>query len=106
MDYYNSIPIIRQLEDLYTKEFDQYKVVASKIFEPNVFRTMEIPDGQVDRGTTNPPLRTYDPELLKELSVFAVYMNGSRKGLLRYQENLRKKGIELIELLKKEYHLE
>ena len=106
MDYYNSIPKIRQLEDIYTKEFEEYKVVASKIFEPGIFRMMEMEYAQVKRGATNPPLRTYDPELLKELSFFAVYMNGSRKGLLMFEENLRKKGAELIAVLKNEYHLE
>ena len=106
IEYYNAILAIRQLEDIYTKEFEEYKVAGSKIFEPAVFRMMEAEGGQIKRGTTNPPLRTYDPELLKELSVFAVYMNGSRKGLILFQENLRKKGIELIELLKKEYPLE
>ena len=106
MDYYNSIPKIRQLEDLFTKEFEEYKIVASKIFEPGVFRMMETEYAQVNRGTTNPLLRSYNPELLKELSVFAVYMNGSRKGLLMFEESLLNKGTALIAILKKEYHLE
>ena len=54
----------------------------------------------------NPPLRTTNNELLQELSVFAVYMRGTKKGILGVAGELKIAGAELIEYLQKEYHLE
>ncbi|MEO7982473.1 MAG: hypothetical protein ABI688_00195 [Bacteroidota bacterium] len=105
MAYYNSIRFIRHLEGLYFQEFDEYKRIASKIFDPAVFRTMELPDGNISREANNPALRTTDPELLKELGVFAVYMNGSRRSIIPAAEELQKNGDSLIRYLKTEYHL-
>ena len=106
MAYYSSIGFIRHLEGLYFQEFDEYKRIASKIFDPAIFRMMELPDGNISREANNPALRTTDPELLKELGVFAVYMNGSRRSIIPAAETLQKNGDELIAYLKKEYHLD
>ena len=106
MAYYSSIGFIRHLEGLYFQEFDEYKRIASKIFDPAIFRKMELPDGNISREANNPALRTTDPELLKELGVFAVYMNGSRRSIIPAAETLQKNGDELIAYLKKEYHLD
>ena len=106
MAYYESIPAIRLLENIFFKEFDQYKILASQIFDPVVFRSMEMENGDVMRTANNPSLQTYDPHLIKQLSTFAVYMNGSARGLLALAKELHQKGKELIDYLQKEYHLE
>jgi hypothetical protein len=106
MTYYESIPSIRLLENIFFREFDQYKILASQIFDPAVFRSMEVENGEVMRTDKNPSLQTYDPHLIKQLSIFAVYMNGSARGLLTLAEELNRKGKELINYLQKEYHLE
>ena len=105
MSYYSILPFIRQLEDIYNSEFTEYKRVAAKIFDPAIFRKNEAISGGVSRTTDNPMLRTYDPELLKELSVYAVYLNGTRRGILPLLVNLKKNGQELISYLEKEYRL-
>ena len=106
MAYYNSMGFIRHLEALYFQEFEEYKRIAAKVFEPGVFRMMEEPDGEVSRNANNPALRTNDPELLKELGVYAVYLNGSRRSILPATKILQKDGDELIAYLKKEYHFD
>ena len=107
MAYYENIPLIRQIEDLYQKEFDQYKILASRVFDPAVFTSMETKNGdKIIRTYKNPPLQTYDPGILKQLSVFAVYMNGSGRGILRETEELKRKGKIMSAYLQKEYHLE
>ncbi len=105
MAYYDKLQVIRQVEAIYASEFTEYKKVAAKIFDPAVFRTMEQDDGAIIRTTTNPALRTNNTELLNELSVYAVYMNGSRRGLGRFEKELKERVGELINYLETEYHL-
>ena len=106
MAYYEKFPLIRLLESVNESEFNEYKKVAAKIFDPAVFLRMEGKDGGIIRTIEDPPLRTTDNELLQELSVFAVYMHGTKRGILGAAEQLKIAGAELIEYLQKEYHLE
>ncbi len=105
MTYYEKFPLIRLLESVNETEFNEYKKVAAKIFNPAVFIKMEGEKGEIKRTIENPSLRTTNYELLQELSVFSVYMNGTKKGILGVDEELKIAGSELIEYLEKEYHL-
>lgn len=105
MAYYESVPSIRLLENIFLREFDQYKILASRIFDPSVFINMEMKNGEIIRTDKNSPLQSYDPALIKQFSVFAVYMNGSARGLLFLAEELNSKGKGLVDYLQKEYHL-
>ncbi|HKB42937.1 MAG TPA: hypothetical protein VKC90_01050 [Chitinophagaceae bacterium] len=105
MSYYEKFPLIRLLESGNENEFNEYKKVASKIFDPVVFIKMEGNNGEINRTSENPPLRTTDHELLQELSIFSVYMHGTKKGILGADKELKIAGSELIEYLQKEYHL-
>ena len=44
-----------------------YKKIAAKIFDPAVFNGMEGNSGEIIRTSENPPLRTTNDELFKEL---------------------------------------
>jgi hypothetical protein len=105
MTYYEKFPLIRLLESVNETEFNEYKKVAAKIFDPATLIKMEGKNDEIKRITENPPLRTTDNELLQELSVFSVYMHGTKKGILGADEELKITGSELIEYLQKEYHL-
>ena len=106
MTYYEKFPLIRLLESVNETEFTEYKKVAAKIFNPAVFIMMEGEHGEIKRTGENPPLRTMDNELLQELAVFSVYMHGTKKGMLKADEELKMAGAELIAYLQNEYHLE
>jgi len=106
MTYYEKFPLMRLLESINETEFTEYKKIAAKIFDPAVFIAMEGENDVIKRSPENPLLRTTDKELLQELSVFAVYMHGTKKGVLRVDEELKIAGAELIDYLQKEYHLE
>jgi hypothetical protein len=106
MAYYDKLQLIRQIEGIYNDEFNEYKKVAAKVFDPAIFRSMELDNGNVVRTNMNPSLRTSDTGLLKELAVFATYMNGSRRGLLNYEQEFQTTAVDLIMYLGKEYHLE
>ncbi len=105
MEYYNAIPLVRLLESINETEFTQYKIVAAKIFNPEIFIGSESIGNEIKRVNGNPPLRTTNTELLQELSVFAVYMHGTKKGVLDADEKMKQTGALLIEFLQKEYHL-
>jgi hypothetical protein len=105
MTYYEKFPLIRLLESVNETEFNEYKKVAAKIFDPAVFIKMEGNNSEIIRIAENPSLRTTDHELLQELSVFSVYMHGTKKGILGVDEELKIAGAELIEYLEEEYHL-
>ena len=105
MAYYENIPLIRQIEGLYFGEFDHYKIMASQLFDPAVFISMEMKNGEITRTDQNPPLQSYDPGLIKQLSLFAVYMNGSGRGIIQQVAELKHKGEAMIDYLQREYHL-
>jgi hypothetical protein len=105
MSYYEKFPLIRLLESVNETEFNEFKKVAAKVFDPAVFIRMEGEKGEINRTDENPSLRTTDFELLQELSVFSVYMDGTKKGILGADEELKIAGSELIGYLQKEYHL-
>lgn len=105
MGYYGQFPQIRLLEDNYNHEFDNFKKLAAKIFEPGIMRKQENAEGGIMRSTNNPQLRTYDAELLKELSFHALQMNGSRRSRLPELKRLETSAKELLATLQKSYHL-
>ncbi|MBS1745966.1 MAG: hypothetical protein JST21_07330 [Bacteroidetes bacterium] len=105
MEYYNTIPLVRLLESINETEFTQYKTAAAKIFKPEIFISTEVEGNEIKRVNGNPLLRTTDNELLQELSVFAVYMHGTKKGVLDADEKMKQSGEELINFLQKEYQL-
>lgn len=106
MNYYEKLPLINLLQSINETEFTEYKKVAAKIFDPNIFIQMEDENGDIKRITDNPQLRTTDNELLNELSVFSVYMHGTKKTVIKTDEDLKIEGAGLIEYLQKEYHLD
>ena len=106
MTYYEKFPLIRLLESVNETEFTEYKKIAAKIFDPAVFLKMEGDNAEIKRTDENPSLRTTDNELLQQLSVFSVYMHGTKKGILGGAKELKTAGSELLEYLEKEYHLE
>ncbi|HLK30956.1 MAG TPA: hypothetical protein VKT28_20430 [Puia sp.] len=107
MEYYEKFPIVHLLSTINESEFTEYKKIVSKVFNPAVMVRMEdVTTDGIKRISNNPPLRTNDYELFQEMSVYAVYMHGTKIGTLTADEEIRKAGAELIEYLQKEYHLE
>ncbi len=105
MSYYLQFPLYRQLEDIYSREFEDYKRTASKIIDPAVFRQQEVGTRSIARSNDNPALRSYEPGLLKEMGLWTVYLNGTRKSILRLNDSLMSNANELILFLRSEYRL-
>ena len=105
MNYYSKFPWLRLLEGNFFKEFDDYKLIASKVFDPEVFFKQEAKDGSISIGNYNPALASYDPSLLNQLGFYIINMNGSRRGRWPLMVELKKTAEDLIIFLQKEYHL-
>jgi hypothetical protein len=106
MAYYNQFSPVRLLEDNYNHEFDNYKRVAAKIFDPGILRKNENDAGEIMRSNDNPMLITYDGNLLKELGFHTLQMNGSRRSKIVMLKNLKTTAVNLRFALQKQYYLE
>lgn len=106
MSYYTMFPWLRGMEENFNREFDDFKKIASKIFDPAVFRKQEDEIGNIVKSDYNPVLRRYDPELMKELALYTIYLNGTRKSKLRLLGHMKIKVNELIQYLQAKYRLE
>ena len=104
MDYYRLIKRIQNLETRESAEQEEYKKIAIKIFDSRIFRKMTA-DTVVSRISDNPPLLTNNPSILQELSGIVQFQTGSRLQIIAIKDDLKRKGQELIKLLKTEYHL-
>ena len=106
MTYYEKLPVIRLLESINETEFTEYKKAASRIFDPAILISMEAPDGNIMRRNDNPSLRNLDADQLRDLAVFAVYIHGTKKGVLEAANEMKKAGALLISKLQSAYHLD
>lgn len=106
MSYYEQIHPIQQLQEHYESEFNNYKMIAVQVFEPVVFKNQINEKGEVLRTNYNPALQNPNPALLKQLSVYALYMNGSRRSLEINEEKLLKAAQDLKLFLKTKYSLD
>ena len=106
INYYNHYSPIKLLEDNYRLEFDDYKRVAAKIFDPAILRRQENDASYIMRSNDNPSLLSYDANLLKELGFHVVQMSGSRRSKLQMLGAQKAEAVQLKSYLQNEYHLE
>ena len=105
MGYYDKFSHIRLLESNFNMEFDNYRQIGAKILDPAVLKKQETATGDIVRGDDNPALRTYDADLLKELSFHALQMNGSRRSKLLMLANLKTTAMKLMSFLENKYRI-
>ncbi|HYK46032.1 MAG TPA: hypothetical protein VEV83_12725 [Parafilimonas sp.] len=105
INYYNHYSPIKLLEDNYRLEFDDYKRVAAKIFDPAILRRQENGVSDIMRSNDNPSLLNYDANLLKELGFHTVQMSGSRRSKLRMLRVQKAEAVQLKSYLGEEYNL-
>jgi hypothetical protein len=106
INYYNQYSPAKLLENNYNLEFDNYKRVAAKIFDPGILRRQENNASKIIRSQYNPSLLSYDTNLLKELGFHVLQMSGSRRSRLGVLQAQRAKAVQLKSYLQEEYHLE
>jgi hypothetical protein len=106
INYYNQYSPVKLVEDNYNLEFDDYKRIAAKIFNPAILRRQENNASQIMRSHDNPSLLSYDAGLLKESGFHVVQMSGSRRSRIGMLQAQKAKAVQLKLYLQQEYHLE
>ena len=111
---YRNIMLQQNLEEVHLNE---YRGLAAKIFDAAVFNKMtkelttkSSRDNPLlsmffERPTDNPQLKDNSPIALNELANKLNYWAAGSLRLLQLLEQLKKMAFELIDLIKKEYHL-
>ncbi len=88
-------------------QIEHYRTAAAKIFDALVFDLMIGEDASIVRlPANNPPLQPYNKRELSEWNYRIYGLNGINKANRRDLRLLLNQAIELLDLLKKEYHLE
>jgi hypothetical protein len=80
--------------------------LMSLIFDPYVFDKMLDDNNIIHKPAGNPPLRSYDASLHKDLAYRVHQLKGSNRILDTRLTQLREKASGIINFLQKEYHLE
>ena len=119
---YRNIMLQQNLEEV---QLNEYRGIAAKIFDAAVFSKMtrgltnerpgtdrQLKDSTIllsmffERPADNPQLKDSSPIALNELANRLNYWAAGSQRLLQLLEQLKKMAFELIELIKKEYHLD
>ncbi len=106
MDYYSMLSFIEMLQTIDLNEQNSYKELAIDVFHPVIFDSIALPGNEIIRPNGNPLLLTYDSKILLRLSGMISYMKNSRMGLAKQEANMKAAAVNLISIIKKEYHLE
>ena len=106
IDYYSNLGVIELIRTLDINLQNEYRRIAIDIFDPIVLETyINLEFSSSERPTGNPALSTYDIKELTRLAGMVAYIRGTRHAYVSYEKEMRKNAQGLIELLRKEYHL-
>jgi hypothetical protein len=111
---YRNIMLQQELEEV---QLSEYRGLAARVFDAAIFNkmTIELVNEKTgsnpllsmffERPPNNPQLKDSSPVLLNELANRLNYWAAGSVRLLQLLEELKKMAFELIDLIKKEYHL-
>ena len=107
LQYYSEMNDLNLLQNNTNDLSKEYRSITYTLFNPVVFETMvnDVTKNVIIQPVGNPSLISYDKTAIERLSSFIHYLKASRLVLYDRYIILRKKATELIEVLKKEYHL-
>ena len=99
---YSEIVKFQELKEL---QLINYRDAMCKVFDVRVFETMVI-DDKIIRPVGNPALFSQNKELLNELLMKAHFVKRNNSQLITALNEMKQKAINLLVIIKKEYHLE
>ena len=103
-NYVKEVEFIYKLQDDENEERKALYPVISKMYDPFVFNDMRLEGFRIARPVENPPLRSYDTEVQKDLAFYLVEIKGSDYLLITRLEKLEKTAENTIAFLQKQYH--
>ena len=105
LEYYNRLNFIQTLQTIDLSESEEYRKIAIGVFDPLIFDGQVSSSNQIIPPAGNPPLLTYDKQTLLRMAGIVSYSKNSRLALANAEGEMKTAAVELIALLKKEYHL-
>jgi hypothetical protein len=106
--YCNLIRDLQRLQDLEESQLVEYHSEMSKIFSAMVFNKMlgSKQTLQINKLNTNPKLISEDNQSVNDLNMKIVITKGNRLSQMEALNELKQSAETLIDLIKKEYHLQ
>ena len=105
IEYYTLFNFISRLENIDLSEVDKYRELAVHVFNPLIFDGLVDSKNNVRKPDGNPPLLTYDKEVILKMAGYVSYSKNSRLALAKAELDMKQTAIDLIKLILKEYHL-
>lgn len=106
ISYQNLVDYILQNQDDERIERRAVDPLLARMFNPFIFDKMLDQFNNINKPINNPPLRSYDSDLQKDLAYSINQLKGSNIILRTRLELLNSKAKNIIAFLKVEYHLE
>ncbi len=106
IEYYNKLTFIESVQNIDQQESQEYRKIAINIFNPLTFDNMITTENDIIRPSGNPSLLTNDKQELIRLAGMLSYMKNFRLALATAEKKMKLNAINLISLLKQQYHLE
>ena len=107
IEYYNRLVFIDYLQKIEDDEIMEYRKLATEVFHPVIFNDIIVEeDNSIIAPEGNPALLTYDPKVLYKLAGLVSYVRNTRLGLANAETEMKTAALDLIVLIKKEYHIE
>lgn len=107
IEYYNRLVFINYLQKIEDDEIMEYRKLATDVFHPVIFNDIVVEgDNSIIAPEGNPALLTYDPKTLYKLAGLVSYIRNTRLGLGNAETEMKAAALDLIVLIKKEYHIE
>ena len=106
--YCNLIRDLQRLQDLEESQVAEYHSETSKIFSALVFNKMlgSKQTMQINKLNTNPKLISEDNQSINDFNMKIVITKGNRLSQTEALNELKQSAETLIDLIKKEYHLQ
>jgi hypothetical protein len=96
---------IEMLQTIVLNEVNEYRLLAIDVFHPILFDGIVMKDNSISLPPGNPALLSYDQRILFRLAGMVSYIKNTRLALAKAESEMNAAAKDLIELLKKEYHL-
>ena len=103
--YDNLFQQFKASQERESKFLMDYRDVMTKIFDIKVFNMMVKTYPDIDMPKGNPPLFNEDKQLINEMLIKVHIAKRNKLGSLHYIFRLKEKAVNLIDLIKNEYHL-
>jgi hypothetical protein len=105
VEYYNRTVFINYLHQIEDNETNEYRILVTEIFHPEVFRSMITLDNNIIRPVGIPALLTYDSISLLKLAGLISYISNTKLRLQKSQAEMKEAAIKLIDIIKSEYRI-